>query len=45
VGILKKGDYLIHILIHEARNLKVNNEDTVDPIVEVNCLSKKKFTT
>jgi hypothetical protein len=45
IGIIKKGDYLIHLLVHEARNLKVIGEDTVDPIIEVNCLKKRKFTT
>lgn len=45
IGVLKKGDYLIHILIHEARNLKCGDEDTVDPIIEVTSLGKKKWTT
>jgi len=43
--VIKKGDYLIHVLIHEARNLKMKNEDTVDPIVEVECFKKHKYTT
>jgi hypothetical protein len=32
VGVIKKGDYLIHIMIHEARNLKMKGSDNVDPI-------------
>lgn len=42
---MKKGDYLIHILVHEARNLKISGEDTVDPIIEVSCFNHKKWTT
>ena len=36
---------MIHLLIHEARNLKMEKADTVDPIIEVSCFDKKKFTT
>ena len=36
---------MIHLLIHEARNLKMEKIDTVDPIVEVSCFDRKKFTT
>lgn len=42
---IKKGDYLIHILIHQARNLNVRDEETVDPIVQVQCLGKHKYST
>lgn len=36
---------MIHVLIHEARNLKMDKADTVDPIVEVSWFNKKQFTT
>jgi len=42
---MKRGDYMIHVFIEEAKNLKVPAEDTVDPIVQINCLEEKKFTT
>ena len=42
---MKKGDYMIHVLILEARNLKMDKADTVDPIIEVSCLGKTQFTT
>lgn len=45
VEIMPKGDYMIHVLIHEARNLKMDKADTVDPIVEVSLLGRKQFTT
>ena len=35
---------MIHILIHEARNLQLANADTVDPIIEVKCFKKKQYT-
>ena len=35
---MKRGDYMIHVLIEQAKDLKVDAEDTVDPIVEVKCL-------
>lgn len=42
---MKRGDYMIHILVEQAKNLKVDAEDTVDPIVEIKVLNQKKFTT
>jgi len=36
---------MIHLLVHEARNLKISGEDTVDPIVEAKCFKVKKFTS
>ena len=35
VGVVKKGDYLIHLFIQEARNLRMKGSETVDPIIEV----------
>ena len=42
---MKRGDYMIHVYIEQAKNLKVDAEDTVDPIVQINCLDVRKFTT
>ena len=36
---------MIHVLIEQAKDLKIDAEETVDPIVEVKCLGKRKFTT
>lgn len=42
---MKRGDYMIHVMIEQAKNLKVDAEDTVDPLVEVKCMGQKRFTT
>lgn len=30
---MKRGDYMIHVYVEQAKNLKVPPEHTVDPIV------------
>ena len=45
VCIMKRGDYMIHVMIEQAKNLKMDSDSTVDPIVEVKVLSDKKFTS
>lgn len=35
---------MIHLLIHEARNIKLDDVDTVDPIIQVRCFNKKLYT-
>lgn len=42
---MKRGDYMIHIYVEQAKNLKVEAEQTVDPIVQINCLNERRFTT
>jgi hypothetical protein len=42
---LARGDYLIHIYIEQAKKLKVDAGDTVDPIVEVSCMGNKQCST
>ena len=41
---MKRGDYMIHVMIEQAKNLDVPEGEVVDPIVEVNCLGERKFT-
>ena len=41
---MKRGDYMIHIYVEQAKNLDVPEGDVVDPIVEINCLNERKFT-
>ena len=41
---MKRGDYMIHVMIEQAKNLKVPDGDVIDPIVEVSCLGERKFT-
>jgi len=30
---MKRGDYMIHVYIEQAKNFKIDADDTVDPIV------------
>jgi len=41
---MKRGDYMIHVYVEQAKNIKVDAEDTVDPLVEIKCFENKKFT-
>lgn len=41
---MKRGDYMIHVFVEQAKNIKVDAEDTVDPLVEIKCFENKKFT-
>ena len=42
---MKRGDYMIHIYVEQAKNMDVEEGDTIDPIVEINCLNERKFST
>jgi hypothetical protein len=42
---MKRGDYMIHVMIEEAKNLLIDAGETADPMVEVTCLNEKKYTT
>lgn len=45
VGSMKRGDYMIHIYIEEAKNLKTGGEgESVDPMVELTVLGQSKYT-
>ena len=44
VQTMKRGDYMIHVMIEQAKNLKVPDGEVIDPIVEVSCLGERKFT-
>lgn len=42
---MKRGDYMIHVYVEQAKNLKIEGDSTVDPIVEVVCMGERKYTT
>jgi len=42
---MKRGDYMIHVFIEQARQLKCPEGNTTDPLVEVEVLNEKKYTT
>mmetsp|Transcript_2215 Transcript_2215/g.1544 ORF Transcript_2215/g.1544 Transcript_2215/m.1544 type:complete len:187 (-) Transcript_2215:4388-4948(-) len=45
VGTMKRGDYMIHVYVEEAKNLKTGGEgETVDPMVEIAVLNDTKYT-
>ena len=35
---MKEGDYMVHVFIEYCKNIKMDAEDVVDPLVEVECL-------
>jgi len=41
---MKRGDYMIHVMVEQAKNLDVPEGDVIDPIVEIACLGERKFT-
>ena len=45
VGNMKRGDYMIHVLVEKVKDIKVYDGDTVDPLVEVTCLGQKQYTS
>jgi hypothetical protein len=42
---MKRGDYMIHVFVEKAKEIKVPANSTVDPLIEVTCLGQKKYTT
>ena len=42
---MKRGDYMVHIYLEKAKELKVPENDTVDPIFEISCLGQKVYST
>jgi hypothetical protein len=45
VGEMKRGDYRIHIYVEKAKDLKVPEDSTIDPLVEISCLNLKQYST
>jgi|LauGreDrversion4_2_1035121.scaffolds.fasta_scaffold865912_1 hypothetical protein len=35
VGEMKRGDYRIHVYVEKAKDLKVPDDSTIDPLVEI----------
>jgi hypothetical protein len=38
------GDYMVHVFVEWAKNIKCNEGSTVDPMVCAEVFGKKKFT-
>ena len=45
VGAMKKGDYMIHVYVEKAKEFFLAEGTTVDPMVVVECLGQKQYTT
>jgi hypothetical protein len=45
VGEMKSGDYMIHVLIEKAKEIRMPEGSTVDPLIVVESLGKKQYTT
>lgn len=41
---MKRGDYLIHVYIEKAKDIKVPDDGTVDPIFQIESLGQKVFS-
>ena len=41
---MARGDYAIHVYVEQAKEMKMDEGKTVDPIVEVSCLGAKNHT-
>lgn len=41
VGEMKRGDYRIHVYVEKAKDLKVPDDSTIDPLIEISCLNLK----
>jgi len=45
VGAMKSGDYMIHVFVEKAKEMKVpDGEDSIDPMFELECLGQKKYS-
>jgi hypothetical protein len=45
VGEMKRGDYRIHVYVEKAKDLKVPDDSTIDPLIEISCLNLKQYST
>ena len=42
VGNMPEGDYIIHVLIIQAKSIHLEGEDTSDPFIKVSCMGQDK---
>ena len=42
---MKRGDYMVHVFVEQAKQLKVAPGDVVDPLIEIGCMGAKKFSS
>jgi hypothetical protein len=42
---MKKGDYLVHVFIEKAKEILMPDGSTVDPLIVVECLGQKQYSS
>jgi hypothetical protein len=42
---MKRGDYMIHVMVEQAKNLLIEAGEVIDPMVEIKCLGERKYST
>jgi hypothetical protein len=42
---MKRGDYMIHVLIEKGKDFLVPENSTIDPMIELTCLNQKIFSS
>ena len=42
VGTMPEGDYVIHVLIIQAKSIRLEGEDTSDPLIKVSSMDFSK---
>jgi len=42
---MKGGDYIIHIFIEKAKDIKCPEESTIDPMFQIECLNYNKYSS
>jgi len=42
---MRRGDYMLHVFIERTKELAYEREDTVNPIIEVQCFGKRKYSS
>jgi len=45
IGLMKAGDYIIHIFIEKAKEIKCPEGQTIDPMFVIECLNFKKYSS
>jgi hypothetical protein len=42
---MKKGDYMVHIFVEKAKEMKVEAGNTIDPMFVIECFGKKIYSS
>jgi hypothetical protein len=45
VGEMRRGDYMIHVFIEKAKEMKCPQDSTIDPLFEITCLGQKQYSS